>query len=86
MRSIVILLLLLGVIMIAVGYVKTNQECPPPVVEFRYVPKTFEQEQDLPVPLLSIYGKMFNNASPWQVTQGYADQVNTRKLSDTNNM
>ena len=49
MKSIIILLIMVGIIFIAVGYVKANQMCPPPVIQYRYYPKTFEQEQEEPV-------------------------------------
>ena len=65
-----------GIILIAVGYIKTNQECPPNLVEFRYVPRTFEQDQDLPQPIMSLYGNMFNNQSPWFRTDSYDNKIN----------
>jgi len=80
MRSIVILFLLVGICLVVIGYVKSNQNCPPPVVEFRYVPRTFEEEQNLPRPLLSIFGQMFNSDDAWQQTQGYADKYLSRRL------
>jgi hypothetical protein len=84
MRSIVILFLLVGIILLAIGYIKSNQSCPPPVVEFRYIPRTFEQEQDAPTPLLSIFGKMFKDDSAWTQTQGYADKYGSRQLNEIN--
>ena len=82
MRSIVILFLLVGIILLAVGYIKSNQACPPPVVEFRYVPRTFTQEQDVPQPVLSIFGNMFSEDSAWMQTQGYADKYTQRELNE----
>ena len=81
MKSIIILLMLVGIICVVIGYIKSNQQCPPPVVEFRYLPQTFEQQQDLPTPVMSIFGKMFNSDSAWQQTQGFADNVMTKKLA-----
>ena len=65
MRSIVILFLLVGICLVVVGYVQSNQACPPPVVEFRYLPQTFEQEQNLQQPVLSTFGTMFNQDDAW---------------------
>jgi hypothetical protein len=84
MRSIVILFLLIGICLVVVGYVQSNQQCPPPVVEFKYVPQSFEQEQNLPTPLLSIFGTMFNEDSAWEQTQGYADKYTARQLNSVN--
>jgi len=80
MKSLVFLFLFIGCALVIGGYVKTNQQCPPPVVEYRYVPMTFAQEQDLSVPVLSVYGKMFEDNSPWVKAQGYADQTTVRQL------
>lgn len=81
MRSIVILFLLVGICLVVVGYVQSNQACPPPVVEFRYLPQTFEQEQNLQQPVLSTFGTMFNQDDAWMQTQGFADKFYSRQLS-----
>ena len=65
MKSIIILLIMVGIIFIAVGYVKANQMCPPPVIQYRYYPKTFKQEQEEPVAVSVLYGNMFKDKSPW---------------------
>ena len=46
MRSIILFFTFIGVILITVGYVKTNMQCPPPLVKFKYIPKTFDEEQN----------------------------------------
>lgn len=66
MKSLILILMMTGVILIAVGYIKTNQFCPPPKIEYRYVPRTFEQEQNNPIPIMSVHGKMFKKSSPFE--------------------
>jgi len=83
MRAIVILFLLVGICLVVVGYVQSNQSCPPPVVEFKYIPRTFEDDQILPRPLMSIFGQMFEGDDAWQQTQGFADKVFSRQLAAT---
>ena len=80
MKSIILLFLLVGVIFIAVGYIKTNEKCPPPVIEYRYIPKTFEDQQNDTTPIFSIFGKMFTNSSPWQNYVGYASNDNFNNI------
>ena len=58
--------------MVVIGYNKSNQTCPPNRVEYRYIPKTFEQEQEAPVPVLSVFGKMFQDEDAWMKKEGYA--------------
>ena len=65
MRSIVLFFTFIGVIFITIGYVKTNMKCPPPVVQFKYIPKTFEEEQNTSFPITNVFGKMFKEDSPW---------------------
>jgi len=65
MKSLILLLIFVGIIFMTVGYIRGNQMCPPPIVKFRYYPKTFEQEMNNPVPVLSIFGKMFSETQPW---------------------
>jgi len=81
MRAIVILFLLVGICLVVIGYVQSNQECPPPVVEFKYLPRSFEDDQILPRPLMSIFGQMFDGDDAWQQTQGFADKVFSRQLA-----
>ncbi len=71
MKSLVFLFLLVGFVLVVIGFVKTNQDCPPPIVQFRYIPKTFNQEQSVQQPISSIFGTMFDNVSPWQETRGF---------------
>lgn len=81
MKSLVIILLIISVVFIAVGYIKSNQKCPPPIVEFRYIPKTFKEEQSTSVPILSQYGTMFSSSSPWQKSAGYVgDNIQANKV------
>ena len=46
MKSLVILLLLVIFVFVVIKYVNMNQECPPPIIKFRYIPKTFDIEID----------------------------------------
>lgn len=65
MRSIILFFTFIGVIFITIGYVKVNMKCPPPLVKFKYLPKTFNEEQNNPVPITNIYGNMFEKDTPW---------------------
>jgi hypothetical protein len=81
MRAIVILFLFIGICLVVVGYVKSNQSCPPPVVEFKYIPRSFEDDQILQRPVMSIFGQMFSGDDAWTQTQGFADKVYSRDLA-----
>lgn len=72
MKSIIILLAIAGIIFIAAGYIQNNLQCPPPRIQYRYVEKTFDQEQNVTEPILSVAGvsSMFENSDPWMQANG----------------
>jgi hypothetical protein len=75
MKSIILVLAMVGIILLAVGYVKSNLQCPPPKIEYRYITKDFEDQQNTDnTNILSVTGmyNMFENDSPWVQTNSYA--------------
>lgn len=66
MKTIILIIALAGIILVAVGYVQNNLQCPPPKIEYRYITKTFDDEQNNRQPLMSISGMsdMFNKETP----------------------
>lgn len=69
MKSLILFFFFLGIIFIVMG--QNNNSCPPPRVEYRYIPRTFDQEQYDRTPILATYGKLFTEASPWEESIGY---------------
>lgn len=69
MKSLIVFFILLGTIFIMTG--QNKYSCPLPRVEYRYIPRTFEQEQMDRTPILGIYGKLFTHATPWEESVGY---------------
>lgn len=65
MKTIIVILTFLGTLSIAIGYVNQIKKCPPPLVEYRYIPRTFEQDQDNPVKVSELYNTMFTQPTPW---------------------
>ena len=58
--------LLISVSLITLGWSKNSQSCPPPIVEYRYVPRTFVEEQENPVSVEDIFSDMFKKGSAWR--------------------
>ena len=79
LRTVVLTLLFLGVIMVVVGFVKQNKECPKGAVEYRFVPRTFQEDQDYPSRPTDIFQAMFTEPSPW-----IRDISSTPRRSDLN--
>jgi len=74
MKSIILIMALIGIILFAAGYVKSNLQCPPPRIEYRYIQKSFEDDQDVSTPILSLSGMytMFEDDDAWIQDNSYA--------------
>jgi len=68
--------------MVTVGYINQLQKCPPPKVEYRYIPRTFDQEQDNPVRVSQLFNNMFQEPSVW--ISGFKIAGKGRKNSSIN--
>ena len=77
MKSLVFLLMLIGFVFITIGVVRSNQHCPPPKVQYRYKPQTFDQQQREEPHLTSTYRDMFEKDSPWLNTANMPKNYNT---------
>lgn len=65
MNLFLVLLLFIALILMVVGYIKANNQCPPRRVEYRYVPRTFIEEQEDPTPITDIFAAMFFESTPF---------------------
>uniref|UniRef100_A0A6C0LTS3 Uncharacterized protein n=1 Tax=viral metagenome TaxID=1070528 RepID=A0A6C0LTS3_9ZZZZ len=59
------MIFIIGLIIIIIDVVKAYNKCPPQKIIYRYVPRTFLEDQENPVPLDDIFYTMFNNPTPW---------------------
>jgi hypothetical protein len=64
-RYISTLLFFIAVICVVYSLTKAYNQCPPPEIKYKYIEKTFAQQQDNPNELNKIFGPLFNNPSPW---------------------
>ena len=60
-----LLIMFLGLLFVSIGWIKSHQSCPAPIVEYRYIPRTFKEEQENPTKVSEIFTDMFNKPSPW---------------------
>ena len=71
-----IIALVVGLALIVVSWMATNKECPPPRIEYRFIPRSFKEEQDSPVPVSQIFDQMFNQ--PTVFVQGVLGRTVTK--------
>jgi hypothetical protein len=78
-----LLLLFIFIIIFIIIYeftkLNTLKKCPKPIIEYRYITRTFNEEQNESIPLDNIFNKMFANPSPWMMSKGIGltDKRNT---------
>jgi len=64
-KTIIIIITLFGILLVIIDLARMTKTCPPDKVIYRFVPRTFKEEQDSPIPIKDIFGDMFANPSPW---------------------
>jgi hypothetical protein len=50
-------------IFVMIGFIKSQKHCPAPKVEYRFVPRSLQEEQESPVPVTDIFASMFYDTS-----------------------
>lgn len=83
MNSIVLLIFLTGIIFIVIGYTKSQNKCPPPKIEYRFVPRSFYEQQLSPDNISLRFQNMFSQNSPWY--NYYQEEITPSIESRTNN-
>tara|TARA_B110000208_G_C11798290_1_gene440662 strand:- start:4663 stop:4917 length:255 start_codon:yes stop_codon:yes gene_type:complete len=65
MRSLSILVLIIGLLLLVTGYIEQKKMCAKPKIEYRYIPRNFYEEQNSEVDLKSMFSDMFSKQSIW---------------------
>lgn len=80
-KLIMIIIIFIGIMFITVGVIRNDQQCPKQEIIYRYIPRTFEDEQNEPVYVSDIFKTMFSQPSAW--VQSLND-VNIKKHESIN--
>jgi len=65
MKFEILTIVFIGIILMTISIVQSTYKCPEKQVIYKYVPKTFEEEQDNPTYVSDIFVTMFSQQSPW---------------------
>tara|TARA_B100001989_G_scaffold209689_1_gene158813 strand:+ start:475 stop:729 length:255 start_codon:yes stop_codon:yes gene_type:complete len=65
MKSIILILFIIGSIFVITGYMENYKKCPLPKIEYRYIPRNFYEEQISETNVKNIYSDMFNKSDSW---------------------
>lgn len=74
-------MIFLGILCITISLVQNSVKCPQEKVVYKYLPRTFKQEQEEPVYVSDIFATMFSMPSPWI---GGINDYDTRKQQKIN--
>lgn len=55
-----LLVLIMGIFLIYVSYKTSEKKCPPPRIEYRFIPRTLKEQLENPVKVSDIFSSMFN--------------------------
>lgn len=67
-NNFLIMVIFIGIILIILD-IKQYKLCKPNKVIYKYVPRTFEEEQEYPTYVSEILGNMFIESTPWIIGQ-----------------
>lgn len=65
----------------AISLTKSEANYPEQKVIYRYIPRTFEEDQEEPVYVSDIFNKMFTQPSPWV---GSVNEIDYEKVKEIN--
>lgn len=65
MKSFIVILFIIGLITMFVGYVEEKKNCPETKIEYRYIPRSFYEEQVSNTNLKNLYSDIFDKPSIW---------------------
>ena len=70
-KFIIVILLFVGILCMTVSLTKSSTQCPESKITYRYIPRTFEEEQTEPVFVSEIFEKMQLGTK----TQAYVNKI-----------
>ena len=65
MKSLILIFFIIGIVLITKGYMENHSKCPLPLIEYRYIPRNFYEEQITENNLKNMYSDMFNAPDTW---------------------
>jgi hypothetical protein len=80
-KNILIILIFLGILCIAIELSRVENEDKKEKVIYRYIPRTFEEDQENPIYVSDIFDKMFNQPSPWVTS---VNEIDRKKQEEVN--
>jgi predicted transcriptional regulator YheO len=64
-KFVILILLFIGILCVTINLTQSSYQCPTTKIIYKYVPRTFDEEQREPVYPSDIFKTMFSQQSPW---------------------
>lgn len=64
-RTALLIIFFIGILFITINIVSNLKKCEPNKIIYRYIPRTFEEDNYQPVYVSDIFKNMFSQQSPW---------------------
>lgn len=82
-KSLLLLIIFIGMLLVIVEIVRVmkDSEKIKEKTEYRYIPRTFEEETVEPVYVSEIFGSLFKNPSPWILSIRQFDAQKQEKIN-----
>jgi hypothetical protein len=81
-KHLMVILIFIGILFITISIVKDDQKCQDAKIIYRYIPRTFEEEQNEPVFVSDIFKTMFTQQSPWVASVQNLDTKKKEVMND----
>ena len=81
MKSFILILFIIGLVLVFTGYMEKQQQCPNKKIEYRYIPRSFYEEQVTSTNLKNLYSDIFDKPSIWS---SYPFNTNDRNFNSKN--
>ena len=65
MAGINTIILITGIILVVIAFLQYLKNCPPERIEYRFVPRTFKENQEDPIQVSEVFEGMFQKPSPY---------------------
>jgi hypothetical protein len=77
-----LILVFIAILLITINVIKSDQICPQQQIVYRYIPRTFEEEQEDPAYVSDIFKVMFSQQSPWVYSISNIDRAKQASIRD----
>ena len=79
-KDVLLIISMIGGIFIIINLTKMYNKCPEDKIIYKYIPRTFKEEQESPIDVEEIFEDLFKKPSPW--VGGFRKNDNYRSLND----